>query len=791
MKKRYKFSAGNLLLATALTAGSLLGSANAGYSAESDDTAAVKASQLHLEGTKLQLKGDIPKALEKYQQSLKLKPNPTLEKLSHQIIKQTGLNAAATPAPEKAVGAAPPAEMGAMPEENAQTTSSTTEVSQVTMAAATQAAPAQVVQSVHIAASPEEERIRRMVNKIIAASTFLATGEDNELMTRNGLQIDPNYTVTPWSSLTAGEKQKITPDTAVSVDKKNDNIFVVNLGSVGFIFEEGEGFITDHPIFLKVQILEEGRISCRVIVPRSVSFSYEGTTAATLTNTNSILEGIWDENLQSMTSGLFKMSSPKISSSYQDGSDVLSTVEMNSLNIKTVLDTESADWSYTTEAGAEAFTVKVKNSPIFSIGTIQLNSSIKGESSQTVRSLIKDYINNTSNFKKSIAINDTKGAVTAGEKFSHMLDTFQEIYHEGISKFELGNITLSSLKPSRNTLHIEAISLEGKAAQSSSGSIDSKGFFRIHGISSLISKGDQQPARIAVEEIRMDVSGSMEKVPENFFASIYKHLTPMITTMFEKNSEEATTGVFMETSRDYLSLLSQIKASTAVRNVTVEGPISGKLAALNLTQGITAAGGKNNGINCNFNFSGLKVPSMGAFMPTDVNIDVKALQLPPLLKIIPDAATTALLITDNTLQNLLSLKALELLDGGSVIGVFDNNFITFPNAAIKLNARFQQDSSLLLQAQGKAALEIDNVDNINTTLVSLPGWQPLQGTLAILTSLSSRTTTDNGTIDTINLSLTPEGKLMINNKDMTGMFSQQAPVAEKQSAKPQQIPAPE
>ena len=793
MKKRYKFRGGAFLLATAFTAGSLLCSANAGLAAGDDDTA-VKASQLHLEGTKLQLKGDLSKALEKYQQSLKLKPNPALEKLSQRLVEKTGTKTAANLKPETAVETASPAPRPVKPEETAQAAESASETGQITRGAVAQVEPVSAaVHSVHIAANPEEARIHRMINQIIAASTSFDSGEDNELTTFNGLQIDPDYTVTPWSSLTLEEKLQIDPDTATTVNKKNDNIFVVNLGSVGVMFEEGEGFITDSPIFLKVQILEGDRIYCHVIIPRSVSFSYGDTTAAILTNTNSILDGIWDENLQSMTSGIFKMSSPKISPAYQDDSDTRFAVDMDSVKIKTVLDTESADWSYTAEGDAKAFTVTIKNSPVFSIGTVKLKSSINGDSSQTIRNLVKNYVNSVSNFKKSIAINDTKGAVAAGKSFSYMLDTFQEIYRESMSKVELGNISFSSLPPSRSTLHIEDISLEGKGVQSGSGSIDSDGSFIIHGISSLISKGDQQPANIAVEEIRLDASGSMEKIPENFFVESYTHLTPMINTMFENNSDEATAGVFIEAIRDSLSLLTQVKVNTTVRNIVVDGPVSGKLAALSLAQGMNAAGGKDNNIKYSFSFSGLKVPSMGAFMPTDVNIDVKALQLPPLLEIIPDAATTAQLIASDTLQNYLNSQAMELLGNSSVIGVFDNNFITFPNASIKLNGRFQQDSSSPLKTQGKAALEIDNVRNINQTLVSLPGLQPLQGALAMLTALASRTTTDSGTIDTIKLSLTSEGKLMINNKNMTGIFfpQQQAPVTEKQSVNPQHMPAPQ
>ena len=124
MKKSYKSGAKTLLLATAFTAGSILCGASTGLAVDTVDTVdtsadALMARQLQLEGTRLQLKGDLAGALEKYQQSIKLQPNPRLEKISQRIAeKENKSDAPAEVVVEKVVApVAPTVEEVAVPAE--------------------------------------------------------------------------------------------------------------------------------------------------------------------------------------------------------------------------------------------------------------------------------------------------------------------------------------------------------------------------------------------------------------------------------------------------------------------------------------------------------------------------------------------------------------------------------------------------------------------------------------------------------------------------------------------------
>jgi hypothetical protein len=820
MKKSYKSGAKALLFATAFTAGSILCGASAGLAVDTSADA-LMARQLQLEGTRLQLKGDLAGALEKYQQSLKLKANPHLEKISQRIAEKEGKittiaeptvsEVAAPTVPEPATAATPPSmpksptdmtinapvvvPVPAVPEvvEGTAVIPPVDPASAVTSVPEVQGVPVtKDAQPAVVPASPEEARIRDMVSRMITMTSAFSGVSDNKVIADNVLQIDPNYTVTPWIQLTTKERQQIVPEYTSSDDEKYKNTFSVNLGKVGIKTQSGEAISIDAPFILKVETTEKDKLFCTLILPPSIPLTSEGRQLLKITSTASTIEGIWDEDLKAFTTTLYKIQSPAVFfGPREDNSGGFDySAELTNIDFKSVLDTDGPDWSYKTNGKAKAFTVSGKDIPLFTIGAANLSSSGEGNEAQTLRSLIKEYVNCISSFQESIAANDIDGMASNGETFFSIIDSALKIYSKSNADFQLKDINISNPEKSKSTFHIDDINLTSKDSRTAQGNIVSNTAFTVNHISSLINETEQQPTTVKVDEVSFKFSGGLEKIPEDFFVSNYRKIKPMIKPVIDESANEAEfTGMAIEIGRNILALLREYKEDITVNNVEVKGPFNGKLANFTLAQGITAAGGKDNSTSHKISFSGLDVPAMAALLPTDANIDIQALQLPPLLSLVPDAATTAQLIKDGTLESYYKSKILE--ESRFIEGVIDSNYITFANAAIKLNGHFQQDSSSPLMAQGKAVMEIENADNINTILSSLPNMQQLQGPLIMLTSFADRSTEGNKTIDTIKLALTPEGKIMVNNKDLTGIFFPQQAPAPEESATPAEKDVPE
>ncbi|MBM9519421.1 hypothetical protein JWG39_06250 [Desulforhopalus vacuolatus] len=796
MKKSYKSGAKTLLFATVFTAGSILCGASAGLAVDNSADASM-ARQLQLEGTRLQLKGDLAGALEKYQQSLKLKANPRLEKISRRIAEKTGKTAAGTEATEavvqEVVAPVAPTDITLAapvpPKPEATEATSVAKVQEVPAAGV--ASATETAQPAAVPASPEEARIRNMVSRMITMTSTFSGINDSEVTADNILQIDPNYTVTPWIQLTTKERQQIVPEYTSSDEGKYDNTFSVNLGKVGIKTQSGETISIDAPFILKVEITAKDKLFCSLILPPSIPLTSEGKPLLEITSTASTLEGVWDEDLNAFTTTLYKMTSPKFFfAPKKNNSGFNYSGGMASVNFKSVLDTDGPDWNYKTDGNAEDFSFYGKDIPLFTIGAGRISYSVEGREALTLRSLIKEYVNCISSFQESIAANNSDGIASNGETFFHIIDSALKIYSKSNSNFQLNNINISNPEQSESTFHIDGINLTSEDSRTAQGNIVSNTLFTFNSISSLITEGEQQPTAINIDEVSFKFSGGLEKIPENFFVSNYKKIKPMIKSIIDESADEdEIAGIAIEISRNVLSLLRECKENIAVNNVEVKGPFNGKLANFTLAQGITAGGGKDNSISHNIRFSGLDIPAMAAFLPTDANIDIKALQLPPLLSLIPDAATTTQLIKDDTFDSYFQSKILE--ESHFITGVLDNNYITFANAAIKLNGRFQQDSSSPVMAQGKAVMEIENADNINTLLQSLPNGQQLQGPLTMLTSFANRTTADGKTTDTIKLVLTPEGKIMVNDKDLTGMFFPQQTSAPEETVTPVEESVPE
>lgn len=833
MKKNYKSGAKNLLFVTAFTAGSIFCGASAGLAVDTSADA-LMARQLHLEGTRLQLKGDLAGALEKYKQSLKLKANPRLEKISQRIAEKEGKTPAiaesaeavvqkvvapvipavsevAAPAVAEPTVAPPP--MPNSPTDVTFTTPMAEPVPAVQQTIEGSAVvppvdPASAITSVPevqdvpatdssgpavVPASPEEARIRNMVSRIITMPSAFSGIRDNKVNADNVLQIDPNYTVTPWAQLTTKEKQKIVPEYTSSNEGKHDNTFSVNLGQAAIITKSGKTISIEAPFILKVEITAKNKLFCSIIIPPSIPFICEGKPLLKITSTTSTLEGVWDEDLNAFTTTLYKINSPAVFFAPQEDNSggFNCSAEMTSIKFKSILDTDGPDWNYKTDGNAETFTVSGKDIPLFTIGSASLSSSGEGRDTQTLRNLIKEYVNCIASLQENVTINNIDGITANGETFFRMIDSILNIYSKSSSTFKLNNINISHPEHSKKTFHINDINLTSEDSRTAQGNIVSNMAFTFNGISSLINEEEQQqPTTINIDEVSLNLSGALEKIPEDFFVSNYRKIKPMIKPLIDESADEAEyTGIAIEIGRNILALLREYKENFIVRNVEVKGPFNGKLAQLSIVQGITAGGGKNNSTSHNIRFSGLDVPAMAALLPTDANVDIKALQIPPLLSLIPDAKTTAQLIKDDTIDSYYKSKILE--ESRLFEGVLDNNYITFANAAIKLNGRFQQNFSSPLMAQGKAVMVIENADNINTIFGNLPGVQQLQGPLTMLTSFANRTTGDGKTTDTINLSLTPEGKIMVNDKDLTNMFFPQQSPAQPETATPAEKTVPE
>jgi hypothetical protein len=110
------------------------------------------------------------------------------------------------------------------------------------------------------------------------------------------------------------------------------------------------------------------------------------------------------------------------------------------------------------------------------------------------------------------------------------------------------------------------------------------------------------------------------------------------------------------------------------------------------------------------------------------------------------------------------------------MGIFvEDTYIGADTARLDLSLSAQAAPQSPLGGVGEFSLTIENMQTIVDTL-GLANDQQVAPVLAMLTAFSNRTTEDGNTIDSFELQVTDEGKLMLNNKDVTAMFMPGAPV---------------
>ncbi len=715
------------------------------WAAESTDNAAATARRLQLEGSRLQLQGDLAGATKKYQESIALQPNPRLETLVQQLAKQTGATGQApTDAPVGAEQAPLMAPKGQM------------ETPVGPAAAGAQSAPA-------VAAPPVKET-SKPVDPPLVVKRAPGTPEE-ELI----------YAFTDWALA-------LFPQATANKDfnlKTNQNYAVTHAGGQyevrlePFILSFGENDSIDlSPIVLAFNPQGQDKLAVTLHLPKKAPLRRADTTTAELTIGSQDLSGIWDLTQSGFDRADLKLGNLAILDSGNKGRFDMKEIVLSSScsrNAQGIWDEKLhgtfSDLSF------------VDDKSHFNIGNIAVLFNLGGSNFAKYAEVKKTFQHHTFNQGDAPNLAELK-------TFLATLDDYVQLLNVSTSSIAVQGI---KVKSDGDTFSLDSVDMSGgihKESQSGRYRYDSKMEAKGGAYTEKEKPEKPQPVTASLASVGIVGQGTMKLIPPKMFADLFASIEG-----FEKVKKEESDAYLTKHgtvfARKILELIEgySTEINLSGLNVFHAGPNPVTMETAQFGGGFTVGSGEGGKIQTHINFSGLNGPGQGTnTLPKSANFNFEIKNIPSLLHLLSDPNNPATGTMDQV-QGQAVMKAMSTLMMSTLTFSLTDSFVAFPASRVNLSLLANIDNQAKYLSTGNLQVAIENPDEFMRIAQSFGADPDTQKMLVTLTALANRSDESGKTVDKIDAKVNREGKVFINAKDVTLMFFPQ-PVPAQQGAAP-------
>ncbi|MBM9613297.1 hypothetical protein JWJ90_03245 [Desulfobulbus rhabdoformis] len=701
---------------------------------QTSDSAAI-ARKLQLEGAKLQLQGNLAGAVEKYRESVALKPNPKLEDLIERLEPkvdgqkaETAVAPATDPAAPKPSpnipssvkvdtpeGQDPPVQVLTPPELDS---------------SGAPVPPIAVTPPVvpRIPAGPEEELIYAFTDWFI--HLFPAEDPEGDF----SLQTNRQYTIT-----------KVGPEYEVVLDPFTlliDNDDTLALG----------------PLKFRLQPEGPDLLAVRMQLASSAPITSRGKEEALLTIGSQDFSALW--NRQLMNFDAFDVNLGELAIEDVEKTGRLSLAQLIAKGGRT--EQESGNWTEDIHCALKqlAFVEKTANFGIDSIEGQVVASGTNAKRFLELRTSMQEVLGRLD----ELSMEELKPLM--GD-----IDEYMQLFNGYTSSADLKNFHLSSRD---GVATLASITMRGgveKEAATGKFIYSSDGQFNDFTFNENSSGKKQNPVSVVLHKIGLKGDGAMDALPPNLFAEIfagveeYQKLDPN-----EADKFAAERGYAL--GKKILSLFQRYSGEVSVHELLVANalptPIS--LDKASVGAGFDVGDGQGGTIHTLVDYSGLKgLPLPPNSVPDAGRVHLELSQIPNLLNLISDPASLAQGNMD-AIQGQVMMNGMgALMQSGLTLNLSDT-FVNFPATKITLALLAKVNPSSQYMSTGTLNLALENPEELKRVLQTYSQDPGIEQAFGMLTALANRTEEGGKTVDRIDAKLDPQGKVIINGKDVTSMF---------------------
>lgn len=711
-----------LLFCLAVTAPPMLGTLHAAVSAED---AAASARKFQLEGTRLQLQGDLHGAINNYRESIALLPNQRLETLIEQLEKQlektreleAGAPAVAGPESSADPGTDPVAASGPVPP------AATTFVEEQ---------PGEAVQGAvgreRIAMHPEEDLSYAFIDWV------LGQVPDAAQETGFRLQTDRDYIL---NAVDGHYEVRFDPCTLYIMDDSG-----LELGPLVFHLEPRS------PDTLAVQLF----------LPETVPIIDGTATIATLTVGHQEISGEWDRRLLTFDRADLNLGNLTIEDSDHQG-----RLDIRELVLATILaKDEQGTWEerYQGQLSGLSF---VEESVGFNINHIDLLYNLGGIDFSRYLELRKNFT--------AMAGRAEDLPLAEWKDYFGAIDEFIQIVNASSNAMTIQGV---SIRVDDMVVGLDSLEASGDMHRDEeSGSLvyDSRGVINGLDIAGQESAENADSLAVTVKQVAFTGKGAMKKMPPDLFSDLFR-VVELAEQEVTEEIEMQMAGHAMDFVRTILGLIesSSFEINLNGLNALNVMPEPVTLASAAIGGGFDVGTGEGGVIRTQVAFSGLTGLDQGAnTFPGAAQLNFALGNIPSLLGLLPAPGT---LTTGDMeqIQGQLMANGMGTLMASSLAFSLTDSFIAFPSSRFDVNFLANLDSAASLFSTGELNIIIENSEEFTRIIQSFGADPDMLQMLTTLVALAERSEVNGTMVDRIDARIDQEGKVFINTKDVTLMF---------------------
>ncbi len=535
------------------------------------------------------------------------------------------------------------------------------------------------------------------------------------------------------------------------------------------------------PVTIKIFPIKNDLLKVKFLFPEKVPIITKGKKEGTITINNQEIVGNWNTQLKAYTN--FKCNIGKLTLLSEDASVKITAQPING-QYSITAENSKDDWRQSIKGYIKDFTISISDQEegnstetITHLSNISLTTNTTGNN-------LKEFIKTKKILSQTEIMDSSKNISTESvKKILSALDTIIYLINSSNGEFLIGKIQINDPKNLQLDLNNFKITANYKKNSKKDNIIaDSSLTLGPFYYNSSKPETSSRYRKGSCKEFKLYSKVNSKLLPSNFFKSIGEKISTLESANDTQKQEQLLNRYIEETFKTIFSLINKGSYEIDLKGIDLKGknPTNNvSLASAWLSGGYDLNKGHSNSIRLSVGYSGLITALFTRYFK-GANFHIQLMNLPPILELLgenplSDYKNNPQHFKAGIVGNFMTRLEKNPLHLGAMISL-----IGVPETLTTMDLNMQTDVKSVFKAVGSLNIRIENPDNLMAIVESLTKDPSAQQLLATIFAFGERRDINGKVVEALNLSLTPDGKIILNNKDITKMFFPQTQKTETQ-----------
>ncbi len=260
--------------------------------------------------------------------------------------------------------------------------------------------------------------------------------------------------------------------------------------------------------------------------------------------------------------------------------------------------------------------------------------------------------------------------------------------------------------------------------------------------------------------------------PKGFFNDLGERFEKVSNIKDDKKRDTLLSQYLNEILHKLLSLINSANTEMKLSGLDVTDDNATKtvsLSSLWISGGFDGKGHGNNSLRLTTGYSGLFSGFFDKYFKA-ANLHLKLQDIPSILEFIDDKSFLKAKRSPDAIKTDLTAKFLTRLQKKPIILYSMASILGVPQSLFNMDLMVKSDPKAKFKATGSLDVKIENPDNFMAIFNELFGNSGASQILAMVSAFGERKETGGKLVESLNINITPDGKIFMNNKDVTNMF---------------------